>query len=145
MSVNLGINGFGRIGRLVLRAAIESARPVNIVAVNDPFMSLDYLVYQLKYDSAHLRFPFEVEKFDKGIIVNGKKILVFAEKDPANIKWGDSGVNIVCESTGAFLTDEKAGLHLKGGAKKVIMSAPSKDKDTPTFVVGVNHLNYKDS
>lgn len=86
-----------------------------MLAINDPFMSLDYVVYQLRYDSAHLRFPFTVEKYDQGIVVDGKKIRVFAEKDPGNIKWGDAGVQIVCESTGAFLTDEKAGLHFKGG------------------------------
>jgi glyceraldehyde 3-phosphate dehydrogenase len=145
MSVKLGINGFGRIGRLVLRAAFENSKPVQVVAVNDPFMTLDYLVYQLKYDSAHLRFPMKVEKSDNGIIVNGQKIRVFAEKDPANIKWGDVGATFVCESTGAFLTDASAGAHLKGGAKKVIMSAPSKDKGTPTFVMGVNHNKYEAS
>ncbi|CAD8077427.1 unnamed protein product [Paramecium sonneborni] len=143
MSVNLGINGFGRIGRLVLRAAIENNRPVTVKAINDPFMDLDYLVYNLRYDSAHLRSPFTIEKYDQGIVVNGQKIRVFAQKDPSQIPWGDAGVNTVCESTGAFLTDEKAGFHLKGGAKKVIMSAPSKDKGTPTFVYGVNHENYK--
>ncbi|KAM3133913.1 hypothetical protein pb186bvf_014028 [Paramecium bursaria] len=145
MSVQLGINGFGRIGRLVLRAAFEKSKPVNVVAINDPFMDLDYLVYQLKYDSAHGKAPFHIEKFDKGIVVNGKKIWVYSQKDPSLIPWGDSGANIICESTGAFNTDEKAGAHIKGGAKKVIMSAPSKDKATPTYVIGVNHLAYKAS
>lgn len=141
MSVNLGINGFGRIGRLVLRAAFENKKPVEVLAINDPFMPIDYVVYQLRYDSAHGRFPHKVEKWENGIMVDGKKIRVFTEKDPANIRWGDVGATMVCESTGAFLTDEKAGLHFKGGAKKVIMSAPSKD-NTPTFVMGVNHHEY---
>lgn len=88
------------------------------MAINDPFMSLDYVVYQLQHDSAHLRFPFHVEKYDQGIVVNGQKIRVFAEKDPSNIRWGDAGVQVVCESTGAFLTNEKAGFHFKGGSLK---------------------------
>lgn len=108
-------------------------------------MTLDYLVYNLKYDSAHLRSPFTVEKYEQGIVVNGQKIRVFTQKDPSAIPWGEAGVNYVCESTGAFLTDEKAGGHLKGGASKVILSAPSKDKATPTYVFGVNHQNYKSS
>jgi len=144
MSVSLGINGFGRIGRLVLRAAFENSKEgVKISAINDPFLDLDYLIYQLKYDSAHLRFPFPIHKVDaKTISINNQTIKVFSEKDPANIKWGDTGVNFVCESTGAFLSKEKAQGHLKGGAKYVILSAPAKD-DTPTFVYGVNHLNFK--
>lgn len=92
----------------------------------------------MRYDSAHGRAPFTVEKGNKGVVINGKEVRVFNEKDPANIKWGDAGATLVVEATGAFLTDEKAALHLKGGAKKVIMSAPSKD-NTPTYVVGVNH------
>jgi len=101
------------------------------------------MVYQLKYDSTHLRFPGTVEADgDKHIKINGKKIRVFTEKDPANIKWGEEGAKIVCESTGVFLTQEKAAAHLKGGAKKVIMSAPAKD-NTPTYVVGVNCKSYK--
>lgn len=146
MSVRLGINGFGRIGRLVLRGSFENNHKVQIVAVNDPFMSLDYLIYQLKYDSAHLRFHANIEKDGtNGIKINGKAIRVFNEKDPANIKWGDVGADIVCDSTGAFLSQEKAALHFKGGAKKVILSAPAKDKETPTYVVGVNEKNYKAS
>jgi glyceraldehyde 3-phosphate dehydrogenase len=105
-------------------------------------MTADYLVYLLKYDSAHLRFQGTVEKVDEHAVkVNGNLIRLFAEKDPANIKWGDNGATVICESTGAFLTQEKAAAHLKGGAKKVILSAPAKDA-TPTYVVGVNHQKY---
>lgn len=143
MALRLGINGFGRIGRLVLRASVENkANEIKVVAINDPFMDVDYLIYQLKYDSAHLKFPGKIEKVDDHTIkVNGQNITLYKEKDPAQLKWGDAGADIVCESTGAFLTQEKAAAHLKGGAKKVILSAPAKD-DTPTFVYGVNHKNY---
>lgn len=140
MSVRLGINGFGRIGRLVFRSAFKQNLP--IAAVNDPAMNLDYLVYLLKYDSVHGRFQGEIKKDGTDLIVNGHKVKVSAEKDPANIKWGDAGVNVVCESTGVFMTQEKCEAHLKGGAKKVIISAPPKD-GVPMFVVGVNHHNYK--
>lgn len=105
-------------------------------------MTADYLVYQLRYDSAHLRFPGTVEKVDeKTVKVNGQIIHLFTEKDPANLKWGDFGADIICESTGAFLSQEKALAHIKGGAKKVILSAPAKDA-TPTYVYGVNHKKY---
>mmetsp|Transcript_11317 Transcript_11317/g.12928 ORF Transcript_11317/g.12928 Transcript_11317/m.12928 type:complete len:341 (+) Transcript_11317:34-1056(+) len=137
----LGINGFGRIGRLVLRAALEN-KNAEVTAINDPFMNLDYLIYLLKYDSVHGGFKGQIEKDGNNLRVNGKKIHIYAEKDPGNIKWGDAGADIICESTGAFLTEEKAAPHLKGGAKKVILSAPSKDK-TPMFVYGVNHESYK--
>eukprot|EP01016_Furgasonia_blochmanni_P049917 TRINITY_DN763_c0_g1_i4.p1 TRINITY_DN763_c0_g1~~TRINITY_DN763_c0_g1_i4.p1 ORF type:complete len:375 (+),score=169.23 TRINITY_DN763_c0_g1_i4:124-1125(+) len=142
MPLTLGINGFGRIGRLVFRAALQN-KSANVVAINDPFMNLDYLVYQLKYDTVHGRFPLSVTKEGNNAInVNGQKIAVFAEKDPKNIPWGTVGANVICESTGAFLDQEKCAAHLSGGAKKVIMSAPAKDKGTPTYVVGVNHQNY---
>jgi glyceraldehyde 3-phosphate dehydrogenase len=137
----IGINGFGRIGRLVLRAAFEG-KQAEITAINDPFMNLDYLIYLLKYDSVHGGFHHKLEKDGNNLKIDGKKVHIFAEKDPGNIKWGDAGAVIICESTGAFLTEEKAALHLKGGAKKVILSAPSKDK-TPMFVYGVNHESYK--
>jgi glyceraldehyde 3-phosphate dehydrogenase len=104
MSVRLGINGFGRIGRLVLRASFENNKGIKVTAINDPFMDLDYMIYQLKYDSAHGLFKYHVEKGDKALIVEGHKIAISNEKDPSNIKWGDSGANIVCESTGVFLT-----------------------------------------
>jgi len=142
--VKLGINGFGRIGRLVFRASIEHSADVDIVAINDPFMDVEYMVYQLKYDSIHGRFNGTVETKEGKLIVNGKAISVFTEKDPAQIPWGKSGANIVCESTGVFCDKAKAELHIKGGCKKVIISAPPKD-DTPMFVMGVNHTKYDKS
>lgn len=141
--VNLGINGFGRIGRLVCRAA--SANPnAKVVAINDPFMDLEYMVYLFKYDSVHGSWPGTVEAKDGKLVIDGVAIQVFAEKDPASIPWGKAGADVVCESTGVFLTEDRAGLHLKGGAKKVIISAPSKDH-TPMFVMGVNNDAYKPS
>jgi glyceraldehyde 3-phosphate dehydrogenase len=147
MPVGMGINGFGRIGRLVFRAA--SANPdVQIKAVNDPFMDLKYMVYQLKYDSVHKQFAGTVacKEVDgkEFLVVNGQDIAVFHEKDPANIKWGETGAAYICESTGIFCTQDKAALHIGGGAKKVIISAPPKD-DVPMYVVGVNHTEYKSS
>jgi glyceraldehyde 3-phosphate dehydrogenase len=141
MPAKMGINGFGRIGRLVFRAAMANPE-VEVVAVNDPFMDLEYMVYMLKYDSVHKMYPGTVEKGDKALIVDGKKISIFAEKDPASIPWGTAGADYVCESTGVFCDKPKAGLHLGGGCKKVIISAPPKD-DVPMFVCGVNHTEYK--
>lgn len=141
MPLTLGINGFGRIGRLVLRAALQN-KNTNVVAINDPFMNLDYLIYQLKYDSVHGRFHGEVTKSGKDLVINGNKVAVFAEKDPKNIPWGKVGANIICESTGAFTDQAQCNLHIQGGAKKVIISAPAKDA-TPTYVMGVNHEKYK--
>nr|BBL45181.1 glyceraldehyde-3-phosphate dehydrogenase [Pleurotus salmoneostramineus] len=138
--VKAGINGFGRIGRIVLRNTIL-AGGVDVVAINDPFIDLDYMVYMLKYDSVHGRFKGTVEAKDGKLVVDGKAISVFAEKDPAAIPWGSVGADYVVESTGVFTTKEKAGAHLKGGAKKVIISAPSAD--APMFVVGVNLDAYK--
>jgi len=139
MTTQIGINGFGRIGRLVFRAAMANDK-VNVVSINDPFMDLDYMVYLLKYDSVHKRYPGEVSAKDGCLCVDGKMVKVFAEKDPASIPWGASGADIVCESTGVFTGKDKAGLHLGGGAKKVIISAPSGD--APMFVMGVNHTGY---
>jgi len=144
MPAVLGINGFGRIGRLVFRAG--SANPeCKIAAINEPFMDLTYMVYQLKYDSVHKRFPGTIEaKTEDGkdfLIVNGDKINVFHEKDPTAIPWGAAGVQYVCESTGIFTEKAKAELHLKGGAKRVIISAPPKDA-VPIYVVGVNHTSF---
>jgi len=145
MPVTMGINGFGRIGRLVTRAALANPE-VQVKAINDPFMDLKYMVYQLKYDSVHKRFPGEIAtKEDAGkefLVVDGSEIQVFHEKDPASIPWGATGSSYVCESTGVFTAQEKAELHLKGGAKKVIISAPPKDA-VPIYVVGVNHEDYK--
>ena len=137
--VKIGINGFGRIGRLVFRAA-QSRNDIQVVAVND-LIDVDYMAYMLKYDTAHGRFDGTVEVRDGKLVVNGNEIRVTAEKDPANIKWNEVGAEYVVESTGLFLTREKAEAHLKAGAKRVIMSAPSKD-DTPMFVYGVNHKKY---
>jgi len=142
MPAKIGINGFGRIGRLVFRAAIEKgAQEVVICAVNDPFMDLQYMVYQLTYDSVHGKFQGTVEAKDGFLVVNGQKIKVFAEKEPANIKWGEAGADYICESTGVYTDGPKASLHIQGGAKKVIISAPPKD-NTPMFVMGVNHEKY---
>ncbi|MCS6972968.1 MAG: type I glyceraldehyde-3-phosphate dehydrogenase [Cyclobacteriaceae bacterium] len=132
----IGINGFGRIGRMAFRAAIT--RPdVEVVGIND-LLEPDYMAYMLKYDSTHGRFPGTVEVKDGHLVVNGKKIRITAEKDPANLKWSDIGAEIIIESTGLFLTQADARKHIQAGAKKVVMSAPAKD-DTPTFVMGVNH------
>ncbi|CEP14332.1 hypothetical protein [Parasitella parasitica] len=139
MSVNTGINGFGRIGRIVLRASLENPK-VNVVAINDPFINLEYMVYMFKYDSTHGRFKGTVEHKDGKLVVNGQEIAVYAERDPGAIPWGTHGADYVIESTGVFTTKEAASAHLKGGAKKVIISAPSAD--APMFVVGVNLDKY---
>ena len=139
--VKLGINGFGRIGRMVFRAAYENfAGEIEVVGIND-LLDADYLAYMLKYDSVHGPFSGDVKAEGNYLVVDGKKIQVFAEKDPSNITWGELGVDVVVESTGFFLTEELASAHLKAGAKKVIMSAPSKDA-TPMFVYGVNDKTY---
>ena len=137
--IKIGINGFGRIGRLVFRAA-QTRDDIVVVGIND-LIDVDYMAYMLKYDSMHGRFDGTVKVKDGMLVVNGKKIRVTAEKDPANLKWDEVGAEYVVESTGLFLTREKAEAHLKAGAKRVIMSAPSKD-DTPMFVFGVNHTEY---
>ncbi len=139
--VKLGINGFGRIGRMVFRAAVENfPHDIEVVGIND-LLDPDYLAYMLKFDSVHGAFKGEVAVENGTLIVNGKKIRLTAEMDPANLKWNEVGADVVVESTGLFLTDEKARKHIQAGAKKVIMSAPSKD-DTPMFVFGVNDKTY---
>ncbi|KAG2234566.1 hypothetical protein INT48_000469 [Thamnidium elegans] len=140
MVVNVGINGFGRIGRIVLRVT-EKKDDVKVVAINDPFIPLDYMVYMLKFDSVHGRFDGTVEAKDGKLVVNGHAITVSAERDPTQIPWGKAGADYVVESTGVFTTVEKASAHIKGGAKKVIISAPSAD--APMFVCGVNLDAYK--
>ncbi|NOY97268.1 MAG: type I glyceraldehyde-3-phosphate dehydrogenase [Chlorobi bacterium] len=137
--IKIGINGFGRIGRLVFRAAINKEN-IEIVGIND-LIDVDYMAYMLKYDSTHGRFKGEVAVEDGALVVNGQKIRVTSEKDPASLKWGEVGAEYVVESTGIFLTKEKARGHIDAGAKKVVMSAPSKD-DTPMFVMGVNNTAY---
>ena len=139
--IKIGINGFGRIGRMVFRAAVENFnQDLEVVGIND-LLDPDYLAYMLEYDSVHGRFNHDIKPEGNFMVVDGKKIQVFAEKDPANITWGELGVDVVIESTGFFLTEELASAHLKAGAKKVIMSAPSKDA-TPMFVYGVNDKTY---
>ncbi len=138
--IKVGINGFGRIGRLVFRAAMENEN-IEVVAIND-LLPPDYMAYMLKYDSVHGKFKGTIEVGENQIIVNGKPIRVTAERDPANLKWDEVGTEYVVESTGLFLTMEKAQAHIQAGAKRVLMSAPSKD-DTPMFVMGVNHQDYK--
>merc|ERR1711993_58752 len=137
----IGINGFGRIGRLVLRSAV--AKGAQVVAINDPFIPLDYMVYMFKYDSTHGKFTGEVKQDGEFLYVNGAKIIVFGERDPGSIKWGDAGAEYIVESTGVFTTTDKAGVHLTNGAKKVIISAPSAD--APMYVMGVNHEKYEPS
>ena len=141
MALKLGINGFGRIGRMVFRAAVENfANDIQVVGIND-LLDADYLAYMLKYDSVHGQFNHDIKVEGNFLIVDGNKIQIFAEKDPTNITWGALDVDVVVESTGFFLTAELAEAHLKAGAKKVIMSAPSKDS-TPMFVYGVNDKTY---
>jgi glyceraldehyde 3-phosphate dehydrogenase len=141
MTIKVGINGFGRIGRMVFRAAVQHFPDLEIVGIND-LLEPDYLAYMLRYDSVHGQFRGDVAVDGNTLVVNGKRIRLTAEKDPAQLKWGDVGATVVVESTGLFLTKETCEKHLAAGAKKVIMSAPSKD-DTPMFVFGVNDKTYK--
>ncbi|KAJ3056589.1 hypothetical protein HK097_005752 [Rhizophlyctis rosea] len=139
MTVKVGINGFGRIGRLVFRASLEKPG-VQVVAVNDPFIDPEYMVYMLKFDSTHGRFKGTVEAKNGKLIVNGNEVAVYSARNPEEIPWKDTGAEYIVESTGVFTTKDKAAAHLKGGAKKVIISAPSAD--APMFVMGVNHEKY---
>jgi glyceraldehyde 3-phosphate dehydrogenase len=138
--IKVGINGFGRIGRLVFRAAVEERSDIEIVGIND-LIDVDYMVYMLRYDTVHGQFKGTIAVKDGKLVVNGQPIRVTAEKDPANLRWNEVGAEYVVESTGLFLSKDKAEAHLKAGAKRVVMSAPSKD-DTPMFVCGVNHKTY---
>ena len=140
MTIKVGINGFGRIGRMVFRAAVKHFPDIQIVGIND-LLEPDYLAYMLQYDSVHGRFDGEVAVDGSTLVVNGKRIRLTAERDPAALKWNEVGAEVVVESTGLFLDDAGARKHLAAGAKKVVMSAPSKD-DTPMFVFGVNHDKY---
>lgn len=141
MGIKVGINGFGRIGRLVLRAGLSNPN-IEFVGINDPFMTPDYCAYMLRYDTVHGRFEGEISYNDNAIVVNGKEIKFYAEKDPVNIPWGACGAEYVVESTGVFCSTEKASAHITAGARKVVISAPAKDKETPTFVCGVNLDKY---
>src|SRR5574340_327726 len=140
MAIKVGINGFGRIGRMVFRAVAKDFKDIEIVAIND-LLDPDYLAYMLKYDSVHGRFNGDISVDGGSMVVNGKKIRLTAERDPANLKWNEVGADIVIDCTGFFLTTESCQAHIRAGAKKVVQSAPSKD-DTPMFVYGVNHATY---
>ena len=140
MAIKVGINGFGRIGRVVLRIMIEHPEQFDICGINLRKADLDYMVYMIKYDSVFRQFNGTVEHKDKNLIVNGHTIQVFSESDAAMIPWSSCGAEYIIESTGAYNTTEKASRHFKGGAKKVILTAPGKDEVTPTFVMGVNHM-----
>ena len=142
MAIKIGINGFGRIGRLVFRAAMSQPEVYEIVGINDPFVDPEYMVYMTKYDTVHGHFKGTVETADGKLVVNGKAICVYDCKNPAEIPWKDCGAEYIVESTGVFTTTEAASAHLAAGAKKVVISAPAKDKETPTFVVGVNQDKY---
>jgi glyceraldehyde 3-phosphate dehydrogenase len=141
MAVKVGINGFGRIGRLALRAAVENHK-VQVVGINDPFMTLDYMAYMLRCDSIHGKFKGTISFHDDKLVVNGQEINFYAIKEPSEIPWKACGAEYVIESTGVFTEKAKAELHLNGGAKKIVISAPAKDKETPTFVMGVNEKEY---
>jgi len=140
----IGINGFGRIGRLILRH-VAARKDVVVVAVNDPFVDVEYAAYMLRHDSIHGKFngTIVVDTKAKVLIVNGKRVVFYTDREPSNIPWSKHGVDVVCEATGVFTTTEACKAHLKGGAKKVVITAPAKDKETPTFVMGVNHKTYK--
>ncbi|QTR50746.1 type I glyceraldehyde-3-phosphate dehydrogenase [Candidatus Thiothrix anitrata] len=140
MTIKVGINGFGRIGRMAFRAIAKDFPGIEVVGIND-LLAADYLAYMLKYDSVHGRFNGDIAVDGNNLIVNGKTVRLTAERDPANLKWSDIGVDIVLECTGFFLTEETCQKHIEAGAKKVVMSAPSKDT-TPMFVYGVNHTTY---
>lgn len=141
MAIKMGINGFGRIGRLVFRVALDNPNVV-VTGVNDPFMTPDYMAYMLRYDTIHGRYEGDIQVKDDAIVVNGQEVKFYACMNPADIPWGACGAEYIVESTGIFTTAEKAGAHFKGGAKKVIISAPAKDKTTPMFVMGVNNDKY---
>ena len=143
MAIKVGINGFGRIGRVVFRLLMERADEFELCGINLRNADIPHMVYMVRYDSIHGRFPGTIEEGENSVIVNGKAISVFSETDPAQIPWASCGAEYIIESTGAFNTVEKSSGHLKGGAKKVVITAPSKDKVMPTYVMGVNHTEYR--
>ena len=145
MAITIGINGFGRIGRVAFRIAINQPEKFKICGINVRNADLDYMIYMIRYDSIFGRFQGSLEKYEDGIVVNGEKIQVYSENDAADIPWGECGAEYIIDATGAYCTTEKAMAHIRGGAKKVIISAPAKDQDTPTFVMGVNHELYQSS
>lgn len=142
MSIKIGINGFGRIGRLVFRAAMAQPEKFEVVGINDPFIDLDYMVYMTKYDTVHGQFKGDVSIKDGKLCVNGKLINIYAQREPSQIPWGACSAEYVVESTGVFTGQEQASMHIAAGARKVVISAPAKDKETPTFVCGVNLDKY---
>lgn len=142
MAIKVGISGFGRIARVVIRAAMDD-KDIDICGINVRNADKEYMVYMLKYDTIFGRFPKELSVYDNGIVINGKKVPVYSESDAANIPWSECGAEYIVEGTGAYNTTEKAMVHIRQGAKKVIITAPAKDKTTPTFVMGVNHETYK--
>lgn len=141
MAIKVGISGFGRIGRVVIRAAMDMD-DIEIAGINVRNADIDYLLYMLKYDTTFGRFPRSLEKYENGLIIDGKKVPVYSQSEAINIPWNECGAEYIVEATGAYTTTEKAMDHIKAGAKKVIISAPAKDKETPTFVFGVNHDSY---
>ncbi|MGI5971590.1 MAG: type I glyceraldehyde-3-phosphate dehydrogenase [Oscillospiraceae bacterium] len=143
MSIKIGINGFGRIGRVCLRAALERGEEFEVRGINVRNADLDYMVYMMRYDTVFGRYPGKVETDGKALIINGKSIPVFSESDAERIGWENCGAEYIMETTGAYVTTEKALAHLRAGAKKVFISAPAKDTETPTFVMGVNHSDYR--
>ena len=142
--IKVGINGFGRIGRLVFRATFEHFKDVEVVAINDPFITVDYMAYMLRYDTVHGQFNGDIsyDEANSTLKVNGREVKAYAFKDPTEIPWKETGAEYIVESTGVFTNVEGASKHFKGGAKKVVISAPAKDKETPMFVMGVNHDEY---
>ena len=142
MAISIGINGFGRIGRVALRIAISRPETFKLCGINARNADLDYMVYMIRYDSTFGRFQGELGTYEHGLIINGQKIPVFTEGDAASIPWGSCGAEYIIDATGAFCTAKKASAHLQGGAKKVIISAPAKDEETPTFIMGINHTGY---
>ena len=142
MAIQIGINGFGRIGRVAFRIAISQPERFHLCGINVRNADLDYMVYMIRYDTIFGRFRGELGTYEKGITVNGKKIPVFSESDASCIPWESCGAEYIIDATGAFCTTAKAMSHIKAGAKKVIISAPAKDEETPTFVMGINHTNY---
>lgn len=142
MAISIGINGFGRIGRVALRIAISQPETFKLCGINARNADLDYMIYMIRYDSTFGRFQGELGTYEHGLIINGQKIPVFTEGDAASIPWGSCGAEYIIDATGAFCTAKKASAHLQGGAKKVIISAPAKDEETPTFIMGINHTGY---
>ena len=143
MAIQIGINGFGRIGRVAFRIAIDKPEEFHLCGINVRNANLEYMVYMIRYDSIFGRFQGTLDTYENGIVVNGQKIPVYSESDASLIPWGECGAEYIIDATGAFCTTEKAMAHIRAGAKKVIVTAPAKDDVTPTFVMGINHETYR--